>query len=65
MYLGSIHSISGLPFILNSIPKIIQTIPNFKLLIVGGGIYLENLKNISKKLKIEDKVIFVGYVPYA
>ena len=64
MYLGSIHSISGLPFILNSIPKIIQTIPNFKLLIVGGGIYLENLKDISKKLKIEDKVIFVGYVPY-
>ena len=64
MYLGSIHSISGLPFILNSIPKIIQTTPNFKLLIVGGGIYLENLKNISKKLKIEDKVIFVGYVPY-
>ena len=64
MYLGSIHSISGLPFILNSIPKIIQTIPNFKLLIVGGGIYLENLKDISKKLKIEDKVVFVGYVPY-
>ena len=64
MYLGSIHSISGLPFILNSIPKIIQTIPNFKLLIVGGGIHLENLKDISKKLKIEDKVIFVGYVPY-
>ena len=64
MYLGSIHSISGLPFILNSIPKIIQTIPNFKLLIVGGGTYLENLKGISKKLKIEDKVIFVGYVPY-
>ena len=64
MYLGSIHSISGLPFILNSIPKIIQTIHNFKLLIVGGGIYLENLKNISKKLKIEDKVVFVGYVPY-
>ena len=64
MYLGSIHSISGLPFILNSIPKIIQTLPNFKLLIVGGGIYLENLKDISKKLKIEDKVIFVGYVPY-
>ena len=64
MYLGSIHSISGLPFILNSIPKIIQTTPNFKLLIVGGGIYLENLKDISKKLKIEDKVIFVGYVPY-
>tara|TARA_B100000470_G_scaffold17602_1_gene11919 strand:+ start:1121 stop:2302 length:1182 start_codon:yes stop_codon:yes gene_type:complete len=64
MYLGSIHTISGLPIILNAIPDIIQSIPNFKLLIVGGGIHLEKLKDISKKLKIQDKVIFVGYVPY-
>ena len=64
MYLGTIHSISGLPVILNSIPNIIQTIPNFKLLIVGGGIDLEKLKDISKKLKIEENIIFVGYVPY-
>ena len=64
MYLGTIHSISGLPVILNSIPNIIQTIPNFKLLIVGDGIDLEKLKDISKKLKIEENIIFVGYVPY-
>ncbi|MBM2819530.1 MAG: hypothetical protein HW410_1212 [Nitrosarchaeum sp.] len=64
MYLGSIHSISGLPVILNSIPKIIQKIPHFKLLVVGGGAHLENLKEISKKLKIQDKVVFTGYVPY-
>ena len=64
MYLGSIHSISGLPVILNSIPKIIQRIPHFKLLVVGGGVHLENLKEISKKLGIQDKVVFTGYVPY-
>lgn len=64
MYLGSIHSISGLPVILNSIPKIIQKIPHFKLLVVGGGAHLENLKEISKKLGIQDKVVFTGYVPY-
>jgi len=64
MYLGSIHSISGLPVILNSIPKIIQKIPHFKLLVVGGGAHLENLKEISKKLEIQDKVVFTGYVPY-
>ena len=46
MYLGSIHSISGLPTILNYVPKIIKQIPNFKLLIVGGGAHLEDLKNI-------------------
>ena len=64
MYLGSIHSISGLPVILNSIPKIIQKIPYFKLLVVGGGAHLENLKEISKKLEIQDKVVFTDYVPY-
>ena len=30
MYLGSIHSISGLPKVLNFIPNIIKKIPNFK-----------------------------------
>jgi len=64
MYLGSIHSISGLPTILNYVPKIIKEIPNFKLLIVGGGAHLENLKNISKKLEIENFIIFTDYVPY-
>jgi glycosyltransferase involved in cell wall biosynthesis len=64
MYLGSIHSISGLPKILNFIPNIIKQIPNFKLLIVGGGAHLETLKNISKKLKIENSIIFTDYVPY-
>ena len=64
MYLGSIHSISGLPVILNSIPKIIQKIPHFKLLVVGGGAHLENLKEISKKLGIQEKIVFTDYVPY-
>ncbi len=64
MYLGSIHSISGLPTILHSIPRIIEQIPNFKLLIVGGGAHLESLKNIAKKLEIENHIIFTDYVPY-
>lgn len=64
MYLGSIHSISGLPKILNFIPNIIKKIPNFKLLIVGGGAHLQTLKNISKKLDIDNYIIFTDYVPY-
>jgi len=64
MYLGSIHSISGLPAILNCIPNITKKIPNFKLLVVGGGAHLESLKNISKKLKIEKFIVFTDYVPY-
>ena len=65
MYLGSIHSISGLPFIIKVMPKIIEIIPNFKLLIVGGGAHLAKLKEISKNLNLNDKIIFTGYVQYA
>ena len=64
MYLGSIHSISGLPIIIKAMPKIISIIPNFKLLIVGGGAHLEKLKEISKNLNLNDKIIFTGYVQY-
>ena len=64
MYLGSIHSISGLPVIIKAMPKIIEAIPNFKLLIVGGGAHLEKLKEISKNLNLNDKIIFTGYVQY-
>ena len=64
MYLGSIHSISGLPVILNYLPKIIEQIPNLKLLIVGGGAHLEALKILSKKLEISNYIIFTDYIPY-
>ena len=37
---------------------------NIKLLIVGSGdnLYMQELKNLSKKLGIEDKTIFTGFV---
>lgn len=64
MYLGSILSHSGLEVILDSIPKILKEIPEFKLLVVGDGSHLTSLKHQAKKLGIEEKIIFTGFVPY-
>jgi glycosyltransferase involved in cell wall biosynthesis len=64
MYLGSILSHSGLEVILDSIPKILKEIPKFKLLVVGDGSHLNSLKHQAKKLGIEEKIIFTGFVPY-
>lgn len=64
MYLGSVLSHSGLEVILDSIPNILKEIPNFKLLIVGDGSHLLSLKQQAKKLKIHEKIIFTGFVPY-
>jgi glycosyltransferase involved in cell wall biosynthesis len=64
MYLGSIESFSGLNILLEQIPQILEKIPEFKLLIVGGGSHLESIKNKTKQMLLENKIIFTGYVPY-
>ena len=45
-------------------PKILKEIPEVKLLIVGDGPDLQQLKRISKKLGLDKKIIFTGFVPY-
>jgi len=37
---------------------------NLTLIIVGGGKYLSSLKNTASDLKINDRVLFAGWVPY-
>ena len=64
MYLGSILSHSGMDIILHDMPKILKEIPEVKLLIVGDGPDLQQLKRISKKLGLDKKIIFTGFVPY-
>jgi len=64
MYLGSILSHSGMDIILHDMPKILKEIPEVKLLIVGDGPDLQRLKRISKKLGLDKKIIFTGFVPY-
>ena len=64
MYLGSILSHSGLDVIFNNMGKILEDIPEFRLLVVGDGPDLERLKQQSKQLGIYEKIIFTGFVPY-
>ena len=64
MSLGSIESFSGLDSLIDKVPKILDEITDFKLLIVGGGADLDNLKQQTKSLSLEDKIVFTGYVPY-
>jgi|TARA_B110000495_G_scaffold195972_1_gene204210 glycosyltransferase involved in cell wall biosynthesis len=65
MYLGTILPFDGLDILFQQIPKIIKKIPKFKMLIVGGGEHLENLKHLSKKLRIDKQVIFMDWQPYS
>ncbi len=49
---------------LKDFQKLLEIAPKVKLMIIGDGPELNNLKQLAKDLDIADKVIFTGKVPY-
>ena len=44
--------------------KLLEKYPNIKFIIVGDGPDLDKLKNLTKKLKVDDSVIFTGKIAF-
>lgn len=63
IYSGMIDELRGIQYIIPLIDKIIQQIPNFRLLIVGSGKYENELKALSKEYKVDNYVYFTGFQP--
>jgi len=61
-YVGRIGEEKNISELLTLLPYVIKELKNIKLLIVGGGPYLNNLKNQVKKQNIKDNVIFTGMI---
>jgi glycosyltransferase involved in cell wall biosynthesis len=62
-YIGSI-SLTNHPIdlLLEAFPKVLQRVPDSKLMIVGGGEDLPLLKRIASKLEIQKHILFIGRV---
>lgn len=61
LYLGRIHKIKGLDLLVRAFADLSNGFNNAKLVIVGADDgYLLALKQLVKKLKIEEKVLFTG-----
>lgn len=58
IFVGRLGLEKSVDFLIENHKKI-----NAKLLIIGDGPERENLENLVKRLKLEDKVIFTGKVP--
>ena len=52
----------GLDTIIKILPNVIKKEPNIIYFIIGRGPEKENLVNTVKKLKLRDKIKFIGYV---
>lgn len=63
LYVGRLRHEKGIVYLLEAI-KILQTKLNIFLTIVGGGSVLEELKNVTRQLKIEDRVVFEGHIAF-
>lgn len=62
IFVGVILKKQGLGLIIESLPKIIKAIPKIRLTIIGDGDYLEELKRLSKKYKVQKYVDFKGFI---
>lgn len=63
-YCGSLDEWVRLDILLKAVEQIRRDYKNIKLLIVGIGSEMDKLKRLSKKLGIENEVIFTGLVPH-
>ena len=61
-YIGSIIKLEGLEYLIKAFKKIKYSVDNARLIIVGDGSELNNLKSLSKQLNLEEYVVFTGRV---
>ena len=60
--LARVEKRKGHEFVLNALVHIKDKFPNILYLIAGKGPYLEYIKNLTKKLELEDNVKFLGWI---
>jgi glycosyltransferase involved in cell wall biosynthesis len=64
-YLGTFFHFSGLDLVIREFAGQAAKHPSAKLLLIGGGEQDKELRELVSELKLDDRVIFTGFIPYA
>ncbi|MCW4015781.1 MAG: glycosyltransferase [Candidatus Bathyarchaeota archaeon] len=64
VFIGTLFEFSGLDLYIKQFPKVVKEVPNVKLVIVGGGILLNKLKELVTELNLKENVILTGFEPF-
>lgn len=64
-FCGSFYGYEGLDLLIAAIPGMLESRPNVKLLLVGGGLQDDALRAQARALGIADRVVFTGRVSNA
>jgi len=63
-FIGSFYAYEGLDLLIQAMRGVLHTIPNARLLLVGGGLQDQALRDQATALGIADQVVFTGRVPH-
>lgn len=63
LYVGRIAQEKSIDLVIRGFKRVAESASNYKLMIVGGGPDLDNLKSLSVSLGIDEQVIFTGKQP--
>jgi PEP-CTERM/exosortase A-associated glycosyltransferase len=63
-FIGSFYAYEGLALLLRAMPAMLATLPNARVLLVGGGRQEAELKQMVVEFGIANQVIFTGRVPH-
>jgi glycosyltransferase involved in cell wall biosynthesis len=63
-YVGSVVKYEGLDDLLAAMPELLKRVADSRLLVVGDGDELDNLRDQAARLGMSDKVIFTGRVSH-
>jgi glycosyltransferase involved in cell wall biosynthesis len=63
IFTGHLDVACDLPMILRSLPGVFKKYPQTRLVIIGDGLRKLELQALSRRLKITDKIVWVGLIP--
>ena len=60
LFVGGLEQVKGVKFLIEAFAKISDEFPDFKLVLIGAGSELNNLKSQISNLKLEGRIEFTG-----
>jgi len=62
LFVGHLKESQGLQLAIESMPTIIEKVPNIKLLVIGGGPFQKELQRMVSEYSLDSHVLFLGYI---
>lgn len=60
--IGNIRPVKNIPFLLQAMTRVAAVAPRVRLVCVGGGPQLEEIKQLARSLGLAERVVFTGVV---